>query len=478
MGRPHGAENRVAAVASEFAEVDTGDTRLDARVLRVAEKLAAKPAAGFPTAIGDEGQTEGLYRLFRNAKITLWKLLRPHVLATVGRVLAFAGDVAVVHDTTECAFGGVAKRRGLGRVPGGQGFFVHAALAVGLGAQPMPLGVLGTETHFRRGKAKQETSADRRNTPTQKRESARWRKLVAKVVALLPMATGRLIHVMDREADDYLLLETLQPHRFVIRARHDRRVKPEGSDDLLLLSKFLETTEGKIFREVPVSERKASRFGASRKLDINRRYPQRQARLASLKFRAGTITIKRPQQVKAKTSTLTLNVVQVYEPKPPRGQQRIEWTLLTNEAVTSATAVERIVDIYRARWLIEELFKALKTGCAYEKRQLESAHSLMNALGIFLPIAWSLLRLRAVARVAPGAPATAVLTEVQLKILPRMFEGRRAPRIRTALEAHLALAKRGGHLTNNGPPGWQTLARGYEDLLVAEIGYRIAKEEK
>jgi hypothetical protein len=391
--------------------------------------------------------------------------------------VAFTGDVAVIHDTTECSFGGVAKRRGLGRVKGGQGFFAHTALAVGLGEQPMPLGVLGAETHFRRGKAKHATSSEHRNTSADKRESARWRKLVSKVVALLPTAIGRLIHVMDREADDYLLFESMGTHRFVIRARHDRKVKSKGSDGLVLLSEMLEAKTGKIFREVPVSERKAhARFGGSKKLDINRRHPKRQARLATLKYRAGPITIKRPQQVVAKMATLTLNVVQVYEPKPPKGEQQIEWTLLTNEAIASSVDVERIVDIYRTRWLVEELFKALKTGCAYEKRQLESAHALMNALGIFLPIAWSLLRTRAISRVAPNAPATAVLTEVQLRILPQMF--RKPPRISTALEAHLALAKRGGHLSNNGPPGWQTLARGYEDLLIAEIGYRIAKAEK
>jgi hypothetical protein len=46
------------------------------------------------------------------------------------------------------------------------------------------------------------------------------------------------------------------------------------------------------------------------------------------------------------------------------------------------------VDCYRGRWTIEEYFKALKTGCQYERRQLETAHSLLNALAILAPVAW------------------------------------------------------------------------------------------
>lgn len=31
------------------------------------------------------------------------------------------------------------------------------------------------------------------------------------------------------------------------------------------------------------------------------------------------------------------------------------------------------------------------------------------------------------------------------------------------------------HLTQNGPPGWQTLARGMEELLRMEIGWDAAR---
>jgi hypothetical protein len=68
------------------------------------------------------------------------------------------------------------------------------------------------------------------------------------------------------------------------------------------------------------------------------------------------------------------------------------------------------------RWTIEEFFEALKTGCQFEKRQLESFHALTNALALFLPIAARLLALRSAARVAPTALCTS-LSERQIHLL-------------------------------------------------------------
>jgi hypothetical protein len=53
-----------------------------------------------------------------------------------------------------------------------------------------------------------------------------------------------------------------------------------------------------------------------------------------------------------------------------------------------------VVDAYRARWVVEEFFKALKTGCQIEKRQMETYEALRIALALFLPIAVRLLALR------------------------------------------------------------------------------------
>jgi hypothetical protein len=159
----------------------------------------------------------------------------------------------------------------------------------------------------------------------------------------------------------------------------------------------------------------------------------------------------------------------------PRHPHPVEWILLTNESCETPEEIARIVDLYRSRWTIEDFNKALKTGCGLEDRQLESRHALLNALALFLPIAVHLLWLRTCARDEPDADATEVFTEIQLTVL-RHRSHRKLPAKPTATQALWALAGIGGHIPNNGPPGWQVLGRAFATLLEAVAGWRIAMQ--
>jgi hypothetical protein len=151
--------------------------------------------------------------------------------------------------------------------------------------------------------------------------------------------------------------------------------------------------------------------------------------------------------------------------------------LATLEPIDTPRRIEQVVDFYRARWVIEEFFKALKTGCAYEKRQLESARALVNALAVFVPVAFRLLYLRSLARQAPDTSARKLLSEAQLQVL-RATSKRALPKRLTARQALAALAALGGHIKNNGHPGWLVLGRGYEKLLYAEYVWTLATRSK
>ena len=84
----------------------------------------------------------------------------------------------------------------------------------------------------------------------------------------------------------------------------------------------------------------------------------------------------------------------------------IEWMLVTSDAVQTIEDATAVVDHYRARWLIEDYFKALKTGCAFEKRQLTTFDGLVRALALFVPMAWHLLVLRHLGRADSPRPVT------------------------------------------------------------------------
>ena len=149
----------------------------------------------------------------------------------------------------------------------------------------------------------------------------------------------------------------------------------------------------------------------------------------------------------------------------------MEWFLLTDLPISNDEQIAFVVDCYRGRWTVEEYFKALKTGCQYEKRQLETAHSLLNALAVLAPVAWRLLLLRHLARHAPERPASAALTSSQLDVLHAVAKRPISARP-TVREAMLAIAGLGGHLPRNGDPGWLVLGRGMHDLLLLELGWR------
>jgi hypothetical protein len=57
--------------------------------------------------------------------------------------------------------------------------------------------------------------------------------------------------------------------------------------------------------------------------------------------------------------------VHVEELHPPVGEKPVVWTLLTSEPIGSTAQIERIIDIYRYRWLIEDAqTQTIKSWCA------------------------------------------------------------------------------------------------------------------
>jgi len=100
------------------------------------------------------------------------------------------------------------------------------------------------------------------------------------------------------------------------------------------------------------------------------------------------------QQPAVGIDPLRLNVIHVFEKKALLESRRLNGSFSPISPIDTDSAIAFAVDCYRARWTIEEFFKALKAGCQFEWRQLESAHSLLNALAILVPVAWRLLLLR------------------------------------------------------------------------------------
>jgi hypothetical protein len=154
--------------------------------------------------------------------------------------------------------------------------------------------------------------------------------------------------------------------------------------------------------------------------------------------------------------------------------------LFTSEPIETTEELEAVIDHYRARWIIEEYFKALKTGCAFEKRQLCTLEGLLRALGLFVPMAWTLLALRTLGRETSQREATAVFDTEQLKLLRELLHKRRRelPRNPTVRDAMLGIAALGGHIRNNGDPGWLVLGRGMRRFVEAQEVWNILRRRE
>jgi hypothetical protein len=470
----------MSRVSQEFDGLRLGDARLDRRAALIAESLSAAPDASFPDMTADDGELEALYRFVNNDRVTPEELLRPHFEATVRRA-ASANRVVVAHDTTGFSFGGETEREGLGRMKSAsthhsQGFYGHFALAADAGTG-VPLGVIGMIPVVRTDEPipypDQQSKRHERV-----REFERWSNLID--VTCTRLTDCQAIHVMDREADAYELFCKLaeKPADFVIRSKDDRILDvPQGDKQQpRYLHAAIERGRYVMTREVELSTKRPDRLGRLRKAS------GRMKRLAKLEVTVTQVDIRHPPYVAGKSrkgSTLpravSVNVVSVREVDAPSEQPPVDWVLLTTLPIDDLAEVELVIDSYRRRWLIEEYFKCLKKGCAYEKRQLESKHALLNALALFVPIAWRLLALRSLARETPDEPGLPILSVRLLKILKARGK-RPMSQTPTFREAMLAIAAEGGHIKNNGDPGWQVLARGYVKLLYMELGYLLAKK--
>lgn len=453
--------SEIRDVVGEFEGVSLGDARLDQRMLRIASLIAAAPSDSFPDAMGTEADQEALYRFFANPKVTAEKLLSGHRRATCERIVG-QKRIRVVHDTSEFSFDG--DRKGLGILQGfTKGFFGHFALAVGGDETREPLGVLGIRPFInddvaaRRGMTQAQKNITATRKPREEKKSRRWEEHAINVAKTLPRGV-EAIHVMDQEADDMSVFSALEREglKFVIRA-DPKRLTADGTP----LNELLANQEAKPFRAVGISSR-------SRKQA--RTHPERKERTATLVARMGVANFVRKKTRFEPACQATLYAVHVLEPNPPAGEAPIDWMLLTNQPILTMEQLEQLVDDYRARWMIEEYFKALKTGCAFEKRQLCSLDGLLRALALLVPMAWQLLRLRHVARDEVVRPAAAVLSADQLHLLRILLEkrGRALPTSPTARDAMLGVAALGGHIKNNGDPGWIVLGRGFNRLAEAE----------
>lgn len=438
-------------VEAEMEMLDLDDPRLNQRVIRMIGLFCANPAASIPKACGNAADTKAAYRALSSEAVSAEEIRLAHGRAASQRA-SVACRVNVASDTTELSFGRDAKIKGLGPIgrKGERGLLVHTALMTTQAG--VPLGIIHQQVWSREdGKGKKQT---RRSRLIEEKESFRWLETVDAVESLLPHHVEAWVSG-DRESDIFELFA--MPRRagleLVVRATHDRKVQ---DTEFQYLHEAVEAAPllGGMEVEVPRSRK-------------------REERTAKLSVYACAVTLEPPRHHlgRGDLSPVKVNVVRVVEQETvPEGEEPIEWMITTTVAVNSLADAMEVVAAYAQRWKVERYHYVLKSGCGVEKLQLESADRIERALAIYNVVAWRLLYMTYVARVAPELPCTAVLEEDEWKALYLVSTKGKHPLPKeppTVREAVRKIAMLGGFLgrKGDGEPGVQSLWTGFRRLM-------------
>jgi hypothetical protein len=299
----------------------------------------------------------------------------------------------------------------------------------------------------------------------EEKESRRWIETAEAAKPVLASAAMVTV-VADRESDLYAQWARLPGENFHVltRVMHDRGLSDGG-----MLSDAAE--------RMP--------FVATRTVSLLATH-KRAARKAVLSLRFGAVAIRKPhgKGMQHLPKTVSLRFVEVIERHPPEGVEPVRWRLMTTHQVAAAAAAWQIVDWYRLRWIIEQLFRLMKShGLRTEESQLADADALIKLAAIATKAAAVILQL-VQARDGKGyEPAGNAFRQPEIVVLDSLnakIEGKTAlqknPHAKHSLAwASWIIARLGGWngYPSSKPPGPITIRYGWEYFQAIATGWSL-----
>jgi hypothetical protein len=445
-------------VMEETRGVDLNDKRLNARLNELLTQLGRRPTASIPEACGGNAEMAAAYRFFDNPKTNFDAILAPHIEKTLERIAA-QHTVLAVQDTTEIDLTRPEQQvKGAGPLDKGarKGLLLHPLHA--FTPDGTPLGTLGATCWTREPSKLPSTRSIRAATPIEQKESFRWvqaQRMAGEAAKRCPGT--RLVSIGDSEADIYELLVEPAGVNWIVRSCYDR-VVIESSDKVpentvYLRERLLEQPVA-YSEQIPVRGRKIPYS-----CDQRARRQPRTSRQAMVEVRAATLTLRPPRRHDRDLPPVTINAVLVSELDAPEGDIPIEWLLLTSLPVDDMEQIHTVVDYYSVRWMIEMLFRVLKSGCKIEKRRLENIERVYPCLAVYLIIAWRTLYVCRLARSCPDIECEVIFEPAEWKSVWKVVKQADPPSQPPTLAEFIPLlARLGGYVAKkNSPPGPQTI---------------------
>ena len=86
----------------------------------------------------------------------------------------------------------------------------------------------------------------------------------------------------------------------------------------------------------------------------------------------------------------------------------MEWLLITTLPIDTIEQVRQAIQYYTVRFLIEVLFRVIKSGCRVEERRFEHIDRLLPCIALYWIIAWRTLMVCRLGRSCPDLDCEAI----------------------------------------------------------------------
>jgi len=422
-----------------------------------------------------QGRAEqvGYYRFLENEAVTVSELVRG--LAEHCEQQVTGQHVLALSDSSEInlqAHAGRLKPEEIGLVGNHEeiGFYIHPTLVLNA-TSGFPLGISSLQLWSRPPERPDKRSRAYKQLPIEQKESYKWVKAAQESQPFLHSGGAQVTYVGDREADIYeewSTVATAQTH-LLIRASQDRCLLGESQMLFAILSQ--QPCEGTYRVWLAGDERRG-----------------RKAREAWVAVRCCPVHLQRPARLERSEypPSVALYAVEAREVHPPTGQEPLHWRLLTTHSVVCVEQALQVIEWYRWRWRIEQLFATLKQpGFNLEATQLESGLAIQRLCVLALSAALRVLQL-VEGRDDPTQSAQLVLSPEQQQCLEQIaptLAGRTLKQQNPHPSQTLAwvawlIARLGGWAgyQSQPPPGIATMLRGLQQFESIFTGWKLAQD--
>ncbi len=468
--------SRASCDLSRLSETAFGDKRLEKRFNYIVSESGYAQNVSISQVFKGWREKMACYRFVSNKRVRVEDLLARCTMLDNSQIGGKA--ILCLSDTT--SIGLSCKKRdkskwqeALGVLEDNRspGLYLHAGLCIEEGTDRV-LG-LGDMAIYNRPKAvgskkeKSQARVKRRSLPYNCKEFSVW-PLVAEQVSQQYLGAKQVIHVMDRGSDHYDTIDALQSlgpnNDFVSRMRENRSIIVEGQSIRVL--EHLSTLPFTDTIEVPIR-------GLNHVSKTTGKQVLRKARTAKLKIKYAQTEWATPLGKEPLKAPVGVVMVQEDASTVPVGEDPIEWILWTSLPVSTLQDAIRVINAYKSRWWVEQLFRALKKdGIDFERTELRNVDSIKKWLILNMKTANDALKLVSVRSGKVFVPISEMFDEQGEEVLEKLnqkmegnTEKQKNPHQKKSLSwAAWVIARLGGWsgYASQRPPGPSTMSRGLE----------------